>query len=261
MQAAAAGPVEQHSPTCKTSPSAPPGGVKSKAPCRATGTTCCWRRITAKWGFASSPRSVGIGAYVRPSSTGPTSTPRRRPRCSASIRTPSTAASAGAKAVNFGILYGQGAFGLAETLKIPRKEAKGIIEAYFAEFADLKAYQTRVVEEAKERGYVETVLGRKRWLRTSRAPTSSEDCRAQRHQRAHPGVGRRHHQGGDGSHPEGLREGGFGAKMILQVDNWCSTSRSPSGSRVALVREHMEGLLNWPSRSRSSRTGSIGSRH
>ena len=69
-----------------------------------------------------------------------------------------------AKAVNFGILYGQGAFGLAETLKIPRREAKGIIEAYFAEFADLKAYQTRVVEEAKEKGYVETVLGRKRWL-------------------------------------------------------------------------------------------------
>ena len=69
-----------------------------------------------------------------------------------------------AKAVNFGILYGQGAFGLAETLKIPRREAKGIIEAYFAEFADLEAYQTRVVEEAKENGYVETVLGRKRWL-------------------------------------------------------------------------------------------------
>ena len=51
-----------------------------------------------------------------------------------------------AKAVNFGILYGQGAFGLAETLKIPRREAKAIIEAYFAEFADLKAYQTEVVE-------------------------------------------------------------------------------------------------------------------
>jgi DNA polymerase-1 len=69
-----------------------------------------------------------------------------------------------AKAVNFGILYGQGAFGLAETLKIPRREAKSIIEAYFTEFPDLKAYQTQVVETAKEKGYVETVLGRKRWL-------------------------------------------------------------------------------------------------
>ena len=42
--------------------------------------------------------------------------------------------------------------GLAETLKIPRREAKAIIEAYFAEFADLKAYQTEVVERAKESG-------------------------------------------------------------------------------------------------------------
>ncbi|MCH1583428.1 MAG: DNA polymerase I [Flavobacteriales bacterium] len=69
-----------------------------------------------------------------------------------------------AKAVNFGILYGQGAFGLAETLKIPRREAKEIIGAYFTEFADLKAYQTEVVERAKASGYVETLLGRKRWL-------------------------------------------------------------------------------------------------
>ena len=69
-----------------------------------------------------------------------------------------------AKAVNFGILYGQGAFGLAENLKIPRREAKAIIEAYFAEFPDLKAYQTELVEKAREKGYVETILGRKRWL-------------------------------------------------------------------------------------------------
>ena len=69
-----------------------------------------------------------------------------------------------AKAVNFGILYGQGAFGLAENLKIPRREAKRIIEAYFAEFPDLKAYQNEVVEKARANGYVETVLGRKRWL-------------------------------------------------------------------------------------------------
>jgi DNA polymerase-1 len=69
-----------------------------------------------------------------------------------------------AKAVNFGILYGQGAFGLAENLKIPRREAKSIIEAYFMEFPDLKAYQTQLVEQAKANGYVETILGRKRWL-------------------------------------------------------------------------------------------------
>lgn len=69
-----------------------------------------------------------------------------------------------AKAVNFGILYGQGAFGLAENLQIPRKEAKAIIDAYFQEFPDLKAYQTQLVEQARVNGYVETILGRKRWL-------------------------------------------------------------------------------------------------
>ena len=45
-----------------------------------------------------------------------------------------------AKAVNFGILYGQGAFGLAQNLGIPRREAKEIIDAYFVEFAQLKAF-------------------------------------------------------------------------------------------------------------------------
>ena len=69
-----------------------------------------------------------------------------------------------AKAVNFGILYGQGAFGLAETLKISRKEAKGIIASYFDQFADLKSYQDRSLEAARQCGFVQTLLGRKRWI-------------------------------------------------------------------------------------------------
>ena len=124
-----------------------------------------------------------------------------------------------AKAVNFGILYGQGAFGLAETLKIPRREAKGIIEAYFAEFADLKAYQTRVVEEAKENGYVETVLGRKRWLPDITSANAVVRGFAERNAINAPIQGSaadiikiamvRIHKA--------LDEGGFKARMILQV--------------------------------------------
>ncbi len=124
-----------------------------------------------------------------------------------------------AKAVNFGILYGQGAFGLAETLKIPRREAKGIIEAYFAEFADLKAYQTRVVEEAKENGYVETVLGRKRWLPDITSANAVVRGFAERNAINAPIQGSaadiikiamvRIHRA--------LDEGGFKARMILQV--------------------------------------------
>ena len=69
-----------------------------------------------------------------------------------------------AKAVNFGILYGQGAFGLAQNLGIPRREAKEIIDAYFVEFAQLKAFTADCVDRVRETGYAETVLGRRRYL-------------------------------------------------------------------------------------------------
>jgi len=69
-----------------------------------------------------------------------------------------------AKAVNFGILYGQGAFGLAQNLGIPRREAKEIIDAYFLQFAQLKAFTASCVESVREKGYAETVLGRRRYL-------------------------------------------------------------------------------------------------
>ena len=69
-----------------------------------------------------------------------------------------------AKAVNFGILYGQGAFGLAETLGISRKEAKSIIDAYHAQFAGLEAFTQTCVAEARESGMAKTLLGRRRPL-------------------------------------------------------------------------------------------------
>ena len=152
-----------------------------------------------------------------------------------------------AKAVNFGILYGQGAFGLAETLKIPRREAKGIIEAYFAEFADLKAYQTRVVEEAKEKGYVETVLGRKRWLPDITSANAVVRGFAERNAINAPIQG----SAADIIKvamvriQEALREGGFGAKMILQVHDELvfDVPKSETEAVSALVREHMEGAV------------------
>ena len=69
-----------------------------------------------------------------------------------------------AKAVNFGILYGQGAFGLAETLGISRKEAKSIIDAYHAQFAGLDAFTQTCVAQARESGMAKTLLGRRRPL-------------------------------------------------------------------------------------------------
>lgn len=70
-----------------------------------------------------------------------------------------------AKAVNFGIIYGQSAFGLSQNLGISRKEAAEIIEQYFAQYQGIKAYMSKAVEFAKENGYVETILKRRRYLR------------------------------------------------------------------------------------------------
>ena len=70
-----------------------------------------------------------------------------------------------AKSVNFGIIYGQGAFGLAENLGISRTEAKEIIDNYKREFAGIQQYMDDTINFAREYGYVQTLMGRKRWLR------------------------------------------------------------------------------------------------
>ena len=69
-----------------------------------------------------------------------------------------------AKTANFGIIYGISAFGLAERLDIPRAEAKMLIDGYFATYPRVKEYITETIAQAKERGYVTTVMGRKRFL-------------------------------------------------------------------------------------------------
>jgi len=70
-----------------------------------------------------------------------------------------------AKTVNFGIIYGQGAFALAEQTGMSRTEAKQMIEAYFETYPKLKEYMAAQVSKAREQGYVETILGRKRHLK------------------------------------------------------------------------------------------------
>jgi DNA polymerase-1 len=69
-----------------------------------------------------------------------------------------------AKAVNFGIIYGQSAFGLSQTLGIPRKEAKAIIDSYFEQYPTIKKYMENVVAQSRDNGYVETLLKRRRYL-------------------------------------------------------------------------------------------------
>jgi len=70
-----------------------------------------------------------------------------------------------AKSVNFGIIYGQGAFGLADNLAISRAEAKEIIDNYKKQFPNIQKYMDDTINLARELGYVETLMGRKRWLK------------------------------------------------------------------------------------------------
>jgi len=70
-----------------------------------------------------------------------------------------------AKSVNFGIIYGQGAFGLAENLNIARGEAKEIIENYKKQFSHIQKYMDDMINFCRDNGYVQTLMGRKRWLK------------------------------------------------------------------------------------------------
>lgn len=70
-----------------------------------------------------------------------------------------------AKSVNFGIIYGQGAFGLAENIGVSRTEAKEIIDNYKKQFSGIQKYMDDTINFCRTNGYVETLMGRKRWLK------------------------------------------------------------------------------------------------
>ena len=85
-----------------------------------------------------------------------------------------------AKTANFGILYGISAFGLAQRLNIPRNEAKQLIDDYFANFSMIKDYMDSQLVLARERGYVETIMGRKRYLADINSANASVRAFAER---------------------------------------------------------------------------------
>jgi DNA polymerase-1 len=124
-----------------------------------------------------------------------------------------------AKSVNFGIIYGQGAFGLAENLSIPRAEAKEIIDNYKKEFPGIQKYMDDTINFCKENGYVETLMGRKRWLKDINSANFTVRGFAERNAINSPIQG----TAADmiklamiKIHAE-LKEQGFKSKMLLQV--------------------------------------------
>jgi len=85
-----------------------------------------------------------------------------------------------AKMVNFGLAYGMSAFGLAQRLNIPRREAAEIIENYFKQFGGIRNYMDQTIESARKNGYVETVTGRRRYLRDIRSSNATVRSSAER---------------------------------------------------------------------------------
>lgn len=86
-----------------------------------------------------------------------------------------------AKMVNFGIIYGISAFGLAQRLRIPRKEAAEIIDTYFVQYPAVKSCMDNIIEAAKKNGYVETIAGRQRRIRDINAKNGTVRAAAERY--------------------------------------------------------------------------------
>jgi DNA polymerase-1 len=124
-----------------------------------------------------------------------------------------------AKMVNYGIAYGISAFGLAQRLGIPRKEAATIIEQYFAKYPGIPGYMNATVEFAQKHGYVQTVTGRRRYLRDINSANATVRGAAERNAINAPIQG----TAADmikiamiNIHRE-LQEGKFKTRMLLQV--------------------------------------------
>ena len=155
-----------------------------------------------------------------------------------------------AKAVNFGILYGQGAFGLANTLGISRTEAKSIIDAYFAQFTALQQFTADAVEKVRETGYAETVLGRRRLLPDIHSNNATVRAFAERNAVNAPIQG----SAADVIKvamvrlDEAMRTAGLRAKMIMQVHDELvfDVPLAEVETLSALIREHMEAAVALP---------------
>ena len=157
-----------------------------------------------------------------------------------------TRSCATAKAVNFGIVYGQQAFGLASSLKIPRAEAQAMIDRYFAAYPGVDAFLRGQVAFARAHAYVSTMYGRKRHTKDIDSRNFQLRSFAERTAMNHPMQG----TAADIIKiamvrvAARLREEGLRAKLVLQIHDELDFE-APIGeveALSALVRETMEGV-------------------
>ncbi|MBP5795529.1 MAG: DNA polymerase I, partial [Bacteroidales bacterium] len=85
-----------------------------------------------------------------------------------------------AKTANFGIMYGISAFGLAQRLRVPRSEAKQLIEGYFQSFPSIRSFIDKTLEQARQDGYVQTLFGRRRYIQDINARNATLRALAER---------------------------------------------------------------------------------
>ena len=151
-----------------------------------------------------------------------------------------------AKAVNFGIVYGQQAYGLSQSLDIPFGEAKEMIDRYFEAYPGVRAYLDETVERAREAGYAETMFGRKRHIAELKARNAQQRGFGERTAMNHPMQG----SAADiikmamNEVQRRLRSEGFSARLMLQVHDELDFS-VPEGEverLSAMVTEVMEGV-------------------
>ena len=151
-----------------------------------------------------------------------------------------------AKVANFGIIYGISAFGLAQRMGISRSESKNFIEQYFTHYPKVKEYMESAVASAREKGYVETIFGRKRYLPDISSRNQVVRSLAERNAINAPIQG----SAADIIKMaminvyKRLEEGGFKSKMVLQVHDELVFDAVPGEveSLMKMVREEMEGV-------------------
>ena len=152
-----------------------------------------------------------------------------------------------AKTVNFGIIYGQGAFALAEQTGLSRTEAKQMIDSYYENYPKLKIFMTEQVEKARKNGFVETILGRKRHLKDINSNNFVVRGHAERNAVNAPIQG----SAADVikvamiNIDRALSEGGFKTKMLLQVHDELlfEVPEEEIEPIKALIKEKMESAV------------------
>lgn len=153
-----------------------------------------------------------------------------------------------AKTVNFGVIYGQTAFGLARELKIPRGEAQRYIDNYFRRYPGIKTYIKEVIAETRKKGFVTTIMGRKRYLPDIKASDRQARQFAERNAVNTPMQG----SAADIikvamiSIHDKLKDEGYKSRMILQVHDELvfEAPEKEAGKLKKMVKKEMEGVVD-----------------